>query len=567
MTSTLSPNPEAFLDASWEDIEPLYERLARAPIDNLEAWLSEWSALEAALDEAATLSSVAYTRDTRDPERRERHLRWAGRLGPRVEEQSVRLSRRLLEAGRLPEGLEQAGRRLRNRIDLFRAENLPLMTREAEAKAAFNQVIAEMCVDWDGERLTLPQVRARLGDPDRQVRERAFMAAAQPYIDARDHLAGIFDELRETRQEMAINAGFASYRDYCHQSKHRFDYTPDDCLRWHEAVEAVMVPAALRILERRRRLMGLDRLRPWDVEGDPDPLGRPDLRPAGGGVELAQRAVAAFERVDPALAERFRTMIEADLLDLDSRPGKAPGGYCSTFHHRRLPFIFMNGAGTAGDVRTLFHEAGHAFHAFESLQLPYLWQRRYGSEMAEVASMSMELLAAPHWGPDAAGYFDEAALARARIEHLEGRILFFGHCASVDAFQHWIYTDPAGADPDARDRRWSELRDRFLPGVDWTGLAAQRVARWYQQLHFFLYPFYYIEYGLAQLGALQVWRNSLSDPARAVAAYRSALALGGTCPLSELYAAAGARLIFDPAGMAELVELVETEIDRLGASR
>jgi oligoendopeptidase F len=276
------------------------------------------------------------------------------------------------------------------------------------------------------------------------------------------------------------------------------------------------------------------------------------------------RAANVFGHVDPEFRKYFEVMVDAKLLDLDNRKGKAPGAYSQTLAFRKQPLIFMNAVGVDDDVRTLLHESGHAFHSFEASRLPILFQRHPGSEMAEVASMSMELLAAPFIDKKSGGYYTAAEQRRSRAEHLEGIVIFFTHCASVDAFQQWIYVDEGGRDRGARDAKWLELRTRFEGnGVDWSGLDNERVARWYQQPHFFSSPFYYIEYGIAQLGALQVWRNSLKDPKESVRKYREALALGATQPLPELFKAAGARLIFDRDGMSELISLVEEEIAKL----
>jgi oligoendopeptidase F len=271
-----------------------------------------------------------------------------------------------------------------------------------------------------------------------------------------------------------------------------------------------------------------------------------------------------FHRIAPELGREFQTMIDERLLDLESRKGKAPGGYCETLHHRGRPFIFMNAVGLVDDVMTLLHEAGHAFHAFASHPLPYVWQRHPGSEAAELASMSMELLAGPHL-VHTTGFFSAEEHRSAWLEHLEDVLLSLAHIASVDAFQHWIYTSGDGGDATARDAAWLRMRRRFERGVDWSGLERERGARWYRQLHIFMYPFYYIEYGIAQLGALQIWQNSLRDLRLAVHQYRSALALGATRPLPELYAAAGASLIFDAERMAELVDVLETQIDAIRA--
>jgi oligoendopeptidase F len=306
--------------------------------------------------------------------------------------------------------------------------------------------------------------------------------------------------------------------------------------------------------------MALDSLRPWDVQADP--LGRPQLKPFERVAELCGAAGRIFMRIDPALAGHFGVMVSEGLLDLESRPGKAPGGYCASLPHRGRAFIFMNAVGVDTDVRTLLHEAGHAFHNFERSSLPLVWQQSVGSEAAEFASMTMELLGLPFLGSAQGGFYSEEETRRARASYLEGVLLLFGHIASVDAFQQWLYTAPEGADAASRDARWLELRAGFETGLDWAGLQEYRAARWYAQQHIFQVPFYYIEYGLARLAALQVWRDSLSDPAGAVTRFRRALALGGSRPLPEICAAAGARLIFDVAGMRELIELVEEELTK-----
>ncbi|MGE3618319.1 MAG: M3 family metallopeptidase, partial [Gemmatimonadales bacterium] len=319
-------------------------------------------------------------------------------------------------------------------------------------------------------------------------------------------------------------------------------------------------PAVARVYDARRRRLGLDRLRPWDLGVN---LYRDEpLRPFAGGADLVDRTRHLFEQLDPVLAGQFRTMADEGLLDVESRKNKAPGGYCDTMHFRGRPFIFMNAAGVMEDVQTLLHEAGHAFHAFSSHRQPLIWQRHPSSESAELASMSMELLAAPLLDRPGA-FLTERDAAVARLEHLEDVLVTLGHVAAVDAFQSWIYTSGKGGDAEARDAAWLEIRARFEPVVDWEGLRAERVGRWYRQLHIFLYPFYYIEYGIAQLGAVQVWLNHRRDPAGALEAYRQFLAKGATTSLPELYRTAGARLVFDRDGMAPLVAAVEAETDRL----
>jgi oligoendopeptidase F len=565
--STPVPTPEQFKDATWKEILPLYQELVDRPLEPgdtvaIESWLEDWNALDTALLEAASVANVEASCDSESPEKEAAHLRFASDIGPHHGQQSVLLANKLLDSGYTRPDLETTLRRFRTNRDLFREENIPLQQELSKLNNRYNKLCGSMTVEWDGEQIPLPRLNPYLQSPDREIRERAWRLQFQPYIDHRDEIADIFDEQLRLRQEMARNAGFANYRDYTFEDKYRYDYTPGDCFSFHDAVEETFVPAVSRRHDARKAEMGLDTLRPWDLGSDPQ--GRPPLTPYDDIDDMTATAQRIFANVDPVLGEEFGIMRKEGLLDLDSRKGKRPGGFCTSFPYRKRPFIFMNSSGVATDVRTLLHEAGHAFHGFASLEaLPFLHQRRYGSEMAEVASMSMELLASPYLRKADGGYFEDADYARSRIEHLEGIVSLLTWVATVDAFQQWLYTDEAATDRDARDAKWQEIWARFDPNTDWTGLEQQRVARWYKQLHIFLYPFYYIEYAIAQLGALQVWRNALQDQAKAVEDYRAALALGGSRPLPELYEAAGARLIFDAEGMSELVQLIENELANL----
>ena len=560
----LPESPDAFKDASWEDVLPYYEELGSRPLDrtNVEAWLADWSLFESLLSEAGALAGFAYSCDTSDPAREAAQLRFGTQISPRAREQRVRLQARLMELDYVRPGLETTVQRFRNQMQLFSEANVPLFGALSGLETEWSKVNGALTVDWDGEEKTPSQLLPYLESTDRAVRERAFKLRAKPYIEQRPLLADIFDRMYDLRQQVGRNAGFENFRDYIHLEKNRFDYTPDDCLRFHEAVESAVLPAVERLMRRRRGHMGLDVLRPWDISADP--RGRPPLKPFTDIATFIARATEVFAHVDPEFGNYYRRMAEAHLLDLDNRKGKAPGGYCQTLAFRKMPLIFMNAVGIDEDVRTLLHEAGHAFHSFEASSLPLLFQRHPGSEFAEVASMSMELLATPFIDADNGGYYREDDAVRSRADLLEGIVLFFPHCASVDAFQQWIYLNDDGRDADARDRKWLELRQRFEgSSVDWSGLDAERIARWYQQPHFFGSPFYYIEYGIAQLGALQVWRNSLRDPQEAVRHYRGALTLGATKPLPELFKAAGARLMFDSEGMRELISVVEEELAKL----
>ena len=562
---SLPESPQSIANAQWADLAPIYEALATVPLtpNDAPAWLAAWSRFEDMVDEAGTMAMIAYTSDTTDPAKEAANLRWAAEIFPQAFEQQVRLANRLLEIGYSTPDLETTLRRFRTDVAIFREENVPLFSELEELVTAYQKITGGLEVDWDGQRKTVPQLQPFLKERDRSLRERAFRAGAGVYLEKRDEMAALFDRMYDRRQAVAHNAGFRDFEAYVFAAKHRFDYTPDDCRAFHDAVEATVVPAVERLMAHRRERMGLSSVRPWDTQ-----VALETTRPVKpfedlpGFVEPAKRV---FDAIDGELGAQFRRMAVEGLLDLESRIGKAPGGYCTKLSFRGVPFIFMNAVGVPDDVNTLVHEAGHSFHDFAAHHQPLVWQRSVGHEAAELASMSMELLAARHLAMPTGYYAAEEARA-AEVEHLEDVLTTLAHIACVDAFQSWIYTSGSGHDAAARDDAWLRIRARFERGVDWTGLDRERVARWYRQLHIFEYPFYYIEYGIAQLGALQIWRGSLADPARAVDQYKAALALGGTRSLPEIYRTAGARLIFDAAGMRELVTLVEGRLAELRAS-
>jgi oligoendopeptidase F len=345
---------------------------------------------------------------------------------------------------------------------------------------------------------------------------------------------------------------------------HRFDYTPDDNVQFLDSIREVVVPAMLRLMERRKELLGLETLRPWDMQVDP--TGKAGLSPFKDAAELIEVVGRMFEQLNPDLSGYYNNMRDNRRLDLDNRANKAPGGFCAPLPVSGQSLIFMNAVGIHDDVQTLLHEAGHAFHNYESFPLPYTQQEDYPIEFAEVASMAMELLAAPYLAADNGGFYSDEDAARARIEHLEGLISFWCYMSVVDSFQHWAYTNPGDAhDPTNCNAKWTELWDTYLPGVDWSGLEDIKATGWQRKLHIYHIPFYYLEYGLAQLGAVQIWRNSLADYDKALADYRHGLSLGNTRTLPELFEAAGARLAFDAELLSELVDLIESTIHELSA--
>jgi oligoendopeptidase F len=395
-----------------------------------------------------------------------------------------------------------------------------------------------------------------LEEPDRALRQEAWELVAQRRLQDAEKCEGIFDELILLRTRIAKNAGFENYRDYAFRQKGRFDYTPADCLQFHDAVAKEIVPAVREIQSERRRQLKLERLRPWDLAVDPQ--NRAPLKPFSEVGVMVSRTQKIFNHLDAELAAGFRQMQDLKLLDLDNRKGKAPGGYQSTLSEARVPFIFMNAIGLQRDVETLLHEAGHAFHAQATSDEDLYAYRGAPIEFCEVASMSMELLGNEFLEE----FYPTPEANRARKTHLEGIIGFFPWMATVDAFQHWIYTH-ASCSRAERKAAYLQLMDRFGGDVDWTSYEESRAFSWHRQLHIFLHPFYYVEYGIAQLGALQVWANSRRDKVRALNDYKKSLALGGSRPLPELFAAAGCKFQFDAATIKPLIQLAGTELKKL----
>jgi oligoendopeptidase F len=548
----------------WATFQPYYEELAQRPLSpaNARQWLADWSHLQELLGEASSVIYVEKTLDTTDSEKEQAYLDLVNNVWPQVRVAEQTLKERLLALALPDADIALMLRQLEAEAALFREENVPILTELARLSNEYDKITGALQTEWEGETKNLSQLGVFLRNPERAVRQRAWQTIMDLWLGQRQQLNALYGQMLSRRHQVATNAGLPDFRAYLFQEYGRFDYTPDDCYTFHEAIEAVVVPAASRVYARQQARLGLNDLRPWDVDVDsysPEPL-----QPYQGQEQLYQGSLHVFQKVDEGLADYFRLMGQEALLDLETRPGKALGGYCTSFSLRKRPFIFMNGVGIHDDVQTLLHEAGHAFHVFETETLPLIWQREAPMEFCEVASMAMELLAAPHLTQDNGSFYTPAELARARIEHLEGILKFLPYMAVVDAFQHWVYTHPqAAAAADQCDARWEELWQRFMPDVNWIGLEAARASGWHRKPHIFESPFYYIEYGMAQVGALQVWRNSLHQPAAALQAYRQALSLGGTQTLPALFAAAGAEFRFDTTLLAELVDLIETTVTEL----
>ncbi|PIE81787.1 MAG: M3 family oligoendopeptidase [Chloroflexi bacterium] len=549
----------------WETFQPYFETLQQTEISYEErrAWLQKWSDLLSLLSEAINWIYIQKTIDTTNEEAERAFLDYIENVSPQLALADQSLKERLLELDLddMPD-MALVLRKLRNEVDLFREENVPIRTELSKLENEYDKLTGSLSMDWDGEEKNLNQLNALLKDKERVTRERAWRAMMMLWHTRRDELNQLYTDMLELRRQLAENADLPDYRAYAFREQGRFDYTPEDCFTFHEAIETAVVPAARRIYEKKRQQLGLDVLRPWDVTVDTSTA--PPLKPFQKQDELVQGSLNILNQVDPALGRYFAIMVEENLLDLETRQGKALGGYCTTLCLRKRPFIFMNGVGIHDDVQTLLHEAGHAFHAFESSRLPLIWQADAPMEFCEVASMSMELVAAPYLTQEFGGFYSPSEAARARIEHLEGIITFLPYMAVVDAFQHWVYTHShEAANAAACDKAWDDLWLRFMPTVDWTGLEAMRMSGWHRKLHIFTMPFYYIEYGMAQVGALQVWQNAIQDEETAVAQYCNALALGGTRTLPELFTEAGADFRFDTSLLSALVTLIEDTISAL----
>lgn len=544
---------------SWAAVEGFYRELLERPIGDagaLERWLLDWSEIDSAFEEEGTSRQIAMTCATDDAEREKRFLDFVENVRPQREPWHDQLRRRLVElAGRfsLPQRrYEVLLRSVRNSCELYREENIPLQVEDAKLAQQYQKTTGAMSVKFRGQELTLQQASRHLEETDRATREEAWRLVSDRYLQDAATLDDIYSQMVAVRDKTAHNAGFPDFRAYAFRAMERFDYSPQDCLAFHDAIEKVVVPAVQQLAADRRKKLGLSTLRPWDTAVDPDQ--RPPLRPFTTDEQLITGCSRIFHKVNGDLGKQFDTLRERGSLDLGSRKGKAPGGYQAMYHERRLPFIFMNAVGTEGDVRTLLHEGGHAFHSWACRNDPLLPYRTSPIEFAEVASMGMECLSLPHW---AEMYGEETPRARKRF--FREIVSFFPWMARVDGMQHYVYTHPQAGIENWKDQ-WQALTRRFAPHIDYSGLERADRHSWHQKLHFFEVPFYYVEYGIAQLGALQVWLNSRRDFEQAVAFYRNGLTLGGARPLPELFEAAGCKFDFSEKTLRPLIEAVMNEV-------
>ncbi len=567
MFETLPTSTLEIMDWNWEQIQPYFDDLAARSLssETLKQWMHDYTRLGDTLSEVYTRLYLKMVQDTNDETASERLNRFLETVFVEAQPLHHALQQKIADSGLHIDDFELPLKRIKASIALFRTENIPLLLQQEKLGQDYDAIIAAQTIEWNGQEVTLPQMTTVLQSNDRAEREQAWRLMLNRQLEDRTALNELWGKFLETRLQIAQNAGFDNYRDYQWQNMTRFDYTPQDCMNFHAAIAEVVVPVAQHYYERRQAQLGLDSLRPWDV--DVDPLARKPLRPFQNTSEFMAGAGQIFHHVDPVLGSYFDDLYRNDLLDLDNRKGKAPGGFCTTLEVVQKPFIFMNAVGVHDDLQTMLHEGGHAFHAYESLQWPYSDQREPPMEFAEVASMAMELLAMPYLNKATSGFYESADAKRAQVEHLESIVYFWPYMSVVDSFQHWVYTNPELAkDTTNCDEMWGSLWQRFMRGIDWQGLEVEMMTGWHRKLHIFQAPFYYIEYGIAQLGAVQVWRNALQDQSQAIANYRKALKLGGTADLPTLYATAGASFSFEAGVLREAVNLINATLAELTAN-
>jgi oligoendopeptidase F len=557
--------PADFIVKDWEGLEPYFTNLLDRKIDSvkdLEQWLKDSSELESAISEDACWRQIKMTCDTENKELENAFNFFMMEIQPKIQPYADKLNRKLVESPYTKELDEKKYftylRNVRKSIDLFREANIPLQAEMSVEAQHFGMISGKMTVTVNGQEYTLQQAAKFLEDPDRKLREEVYRKINERRLQDKDKLNQLFSSLLQKRKQIALNADYPNYRDYRFRELGRFDYSKEDCYQFHEAVKLHVMPLVNQLYEEKKKKLGLDTLRPWDIEAEP--AGIEPLRPFKTGEELIEKTIECFNELKPFFGDCLKKMRTIGHLDLESRKGKAPGGYNCPLAETGAPFIFMNAAGQLDDVTTMVHEGGHAIQSFLTHDEELNGFKEYPTEIAEVASMSMELFSMDHWKV----FFDnEEELTRAKEQQLERVITIFPWIATIDKFQHWIYEHPDHT-VDERLNKWIEILREFTSSViDFSGLEEYRRYGWQRQLHLYEVPFYYIEYGIAQLGAIGMWQQYKKDPENAISNYIKALDLGGTRTLPELFQAAGLKFDFSPNYISGLMRFVKQEIDNL----
>lgn len=553
------------LDVKWETLEPFFNELLKREIHSaieLEKWLRDRSELEAALEEDFAWRYIRMTCDTTDEKLLNDFQFFATEIEPKIAPFNNELNKKFIECS-FSEELDKDKyfvykRGIKKALELFREENIPLQTQIQVEQQKYQAITGSMTVKLKDQEYTLEQASVFLKDTDRKVRQEAWEAITTRRLQDKDKLDDLFNGLLKLRHQVALNAGFENFRDYMFQALGRFDYTPKDCYKFHEAIEREIVPIMSDQAHKRRNSLGLDLLKPWDM--DVDISGKPALKPFKNGEELIEKSIKCFHGLGLYIGERLEIMKANGFFDVDSRKGKAPGGYNYPLAESGAPFIFMNSAGTFRDLTTMVHEGGHAIHTFISADLELNDFKHLPSEVAELASMSMELISMDHWDE----FFDNPEdLKRAKKDQLKDVLKTLPWVAVVDQFQHWIYTNPDHTSKQ-RAEAWKEIFEPFGNNfADWSEHSEALENLWQKQLHIFEVPFYYIEYGIAQLGAIAVWKNYKSNPEKGLEKYLKALKLGYTKTIKEIYETAGIEFNFSASYVKELANFVKSELEKL----
>ena len=560
--------PKNFKPTDWESLKPYADDLLTREwqsVNDYQAWLEDWDELNIVMSEKGSWLYIHTSVDTENKQAEEAYNDWIGKVETEKSVVENKLNKRMVsspfndEVAMRDEGFSLTLKRVCGEIDLFREANVPLIAKDQELSLEFGKTTGAMSVVIDGEEKTMEAAGAILEGPDRSKREEAWKKTAERRYQDKDKMDDVFERLVKIRHQIALNAGEKNYRDYKFKEYQRFDYTAQDCFDFHESIETAVLPIAKRMMQQRQQSMGLNILRPWDLECDP--LGRPAIVAFRDSAELITKGIQVLDGTAPFAADTLRRMQEKGLLDLDARKGKATNGYNMSLMETRSAFMFTNQVGKVDDLITFLHEGGHATHDLLCSSLNDYSYQNYPIEIAEVASMSMELLTQDQWNifmPD------EEECARAKYDHLERIVNFLPYMAKVDAFQHAIYENP-DLSKEKRHDVWEGLNKRFsYADVDMSGINPdyERTA-WQKKMHIYEVPLYYVEYGIAQLGALQIWRNSKQDKKQAIGQYKNALSLGYSKPLPKLFETAGVKFDFSKNMVTDLMGFVGEEMDKL----
>lgn len=557
--------PKDFAITTWENLQPWLDKLKQMPVDNeaeLETFLRFRSELEGVLEEDMAWRYIRMTCETTQANLTEAFQFFVQEIEPKVAPYSNEFDKKI-EASPAAKALKERGyftylRNLEKELEIFREENIPLLSEIQTRQQEYGATTGAMTVNLDGEEQTLQKASVKLQSTNRELRKQVYELVQQRRMADKQKLDDLFDDLIALRHQVALNAGFANFRDYMFKAMGRFEFGPADCFAFHHAVQKTTVPLLVETVKQRERNLGIQPLKPWDLAVDEK--GREPLRPFESGADLLQKTIRCFRRTHPFLAQCLETMNTMGHLDLESKIGKAPGGYNYPLDETNVPFIFMNATSTLRDMVTLLHEGGHAVHSVLVASQPLNAFKHTPSEVAELASMTMELITMDAWDEF---FVNPADLNRAKREHLQQIIDTLPWVATIDKFQHWIYENPKHTQQE-RTEAWLEISGQFSSGlVDYSGYEAYKANLWQKQLHLFEVPFYYIEYGFAQLGAIAIWKNYRQNAETAMKGYFNALALGYTVPVNEIYAAAGIRFDFSEAYIAELMQFVQAELDSI----